>query len=657
MPIKDKFNQASSKIDSYKSTIQTTVNEDKIKKLSDGLDSNISKAKSETLKQLNAMGDIKQRAQQEFQNTFDELTNLLKKSMPSGDKFKNTGSSTMDFLVKQVLMASQNAKSRIGEIITDEVLKVAGCSEEQEFNNQPIYIPVSDIDLKELLKNDPSVKPWSLRYEKNDISVGSQPFSMDRELYNRLQNQGTSFTSEYGNSYPGASGAGLFDLKYVTTYNDPITLTPIFGDFYEVTLSNRLTGNNVGDFLRDYYGSIDLIDFSMVSVEIMNMLTNIIDISGGISVNQKEEQSKFEKIIQRILGLCFDSKKEIDVQGTAKLGQLDNVDQSFFEMAPVDLKNIEIEVNNMIQGVTEFTDCNNVKFPVNTEALLDSMTKLINDDNGNAGDNANNLMSLVNDMSKDQDWKLNLPSGVDLNLNVAINSDFLKIIPKAVMFAILRPKMLLGLQIVMKSVNPNFSNILSFSSLESFIKTFGKFIVNVLSKIAAIFVEELFILLKKNLRLLVETLLIEVVKESKNKQASMIAGVIFMLIQLIKGFIDYRECKSLVDEILKLLNLAGAASGISLPSFALAASSLLGGFSPTRAMTEVTERFQSLGIPTGDLPSGAVNIAMPAIAQQIKGSYQEQLSNGKVEVWIPPLSVPPVVAGSTLPAKASGKSY
>ena len=657
MPIKDKFNQASSKIDSYKSTIQTTVNEDKIKKLSDGLDSNISKAKSETLKQLNAMGDIKQRAQQEFQNTFDELTNLLKKSMPSGDKFKNTGSSTMDFLVKQVLMASQNAKSRIGEIITDEVLKVAGCSEEQEFNNQPIYIPVSDIDLKELLKNDPSVKPWSLRYEKNDISVGSQPFSMDRELYNRLQNQGTSFTSEYGNSYPGASGAGLFDLKYVTTYNDPITLTPIFGDFYEVTLSNRLTGNNVGDFLRDYYGSIDLIDFSMVSVEIMNMLTNIIDISGGISVNQKEEQSKFEKIIQRILGLCFDSKKEIDVQGTAKLGQLDNVDQSFFEMAPVDLKNIEIEVNNMIQGVTEFTDCNNVKFPVNTEALLDSMTKLINDDNGNAGDNANNLMSLVNDMSKDQDWKLNLPSGVDLNLNVAINSDFLKIIPKAVMFAILRPKMLLGLQIVMKSVNPNFSNILAFSSLESFIKTFGKFIVNVLSKIAAIFVEELFILLKKNLRLLVETLLIEVIKEAKNKQASMISGVIFMLIQLIKGFIDYRECKSLVDEILKLLSLAGAASGISLPSFALAASSLLGGFSPTRAMTQVTERLQSLGIPTGDLPSGAVNIAMPAIFQQIKGSYQEQLENGKTEIYIPALAVPPVIAGATLPTKANGKSY
>ena len=654
MSIKDKFQQASSKVDAYKATIDTAVNEEKLQKLSDGLDSNFQKAKSETLKQLNAMGDIKQRAQQEFENVFDELTKLFKKTMPSG---KNTGSSTIDFLIKQVLMASQNTKSRMGEVVVEEVLKVAGCSEEQEFNNQPIYIPVNDIDLKELLKNDPSSKPWSLRYEKDNISVGSQPFSMDKELYNRLQNEGTSFNSEYGSNYIGASGAGIFDIKYVTSYPDPVTSTPIFGDFYEVTLANRLNGDNLGDFLRDYYGSIDIIDFQMVSVEIMNMLTNIIDISGGISVNQKEEQSKFEKILQRILGLCFDNNKEIDVQGTAKLGQLDNIDPSFFEMAPVDLKNIEVEVNNMIQGVTEFTDCNNVKLPVNTETLLDSLTQLINDDVGNAGQNADNLMELVNNMSKDQDWKLNIPSNIDLNLNVAINNDFLKIIPKAVMFAILRPKMLLGLQIVMKSVNPNFANILALSNLQSFVKTFGNFMVNMLSKIAAIFVEELFILLKKNLRLLVETLLVEIVKEAKNKQASMIAGIIFLLIQLIQGFIDYRECKSLVDEILKLLNLGAAATGISLPSFALAASSLLGGFSPTRAMTKVTEGLQSIGIPTGDLPSGAVNVNMPAIFQQIKGTYQEQLENGKVEVWIPPLAVPPVVAGLTAPAKASGKSF
>ena len=164
MSIKDKFKQASSKVDAYKSTIDTAVNQEKLQKISDGLDSNFQNAKSEALKQLNAMGDIKQRAQQEIENVFDELTKLFKKTMPSG---KNTGSSTIDFLIKQVLMASENTKSRIGEIVAEEVLKVAGCSEEQEFNGQPLYIPVNDIDLRELLKNDPSCKPWTFRVEKD----------------------------------------------------------------------------------------------------------------------------------------------------------------------------------------------------------------------------------------------------------------------------------------------------------------------------------------------------------------------------------------------------------------------------------------------------------------------------------------------------------
>lgn len=647
----EKFKEAGAKIDAYQSTKQTQLDEIEIKKLSNG--NNFAQTKSEALKQLNAMGDIKQRAQQQVKTTFDELVDLFKKSAPNP---KNTGSSTADFLVKQILMASENTKSRLGEIVTEEVLHVAGCSEEQTFDAaQKLYIKVSDIDLRELLNNSPDSEPWNLRYEKNQISVGSQPFSMDRELYNRLQNVGTSFNSQYGNNYIGASGAGLFDIKYVTSYVQGGTT--YYGDFYEVTMANRITGNNVGDFLRDYYKSIDLINFDMISVEIINMLTNIIDISGGISIGQKEAQSKFAIILQRILGLCFDSTKEIDVQGTAKVGQLDNIDPSFFEMSPTDLKNIEIEVNNMIQGVTEFTDCDNVKLPVNTESLLSSLNALRENGSDNPKDRIDEFTKMVNDMSKDQNWSINIPNNINFDLNASINFDLLKIIPKAVMFSVLTPKMLLGLFIVLKSINPSFALSFVIDGFKSFMEKFGKFIVNMMSKIAALFVEELFKLLKKNLRLLVEILLLEIVKESKDKRAVIISSVIFILIQTVSGIIDYRECKSLVDEILNLLNLGAAVIGVSIPSFALAASSLLGGFSPTRAMTEVTKRMQELGVPTGDLPDGSPNIAMPAIFQQIKGSYQEQLANGKVEVWIPPLAVPPVVAGSTVPTKASGKAF
>ena len=644
------------KVIAYKSTIQTKVNEATIKAAT--FASNIQQTKSEALKQLNAIGDVKQRAQQQIKTTFDGLIDIFKQTIPNPN---NSGSSTINFLIKQVLTASQNTKSRMGEIIADEVLHVAGCSEEQTFNpqqsQQKIYIKVSEIDLRGLLKNSPSSEPFSLRYEQSPISVGQTPFSMDKELYNRIQNVGVSFNQEYGNDYIGASGSGIFDIKYVTSYVD--NGTTFHGDFYEITLKNRVKGNNIGDFLRDYYGSIDLINFDMISIEIMNLLTNFIDISAGLSVEKKEDQSRLSVIIQRILGLCFDSTREIDVQGTAKIGQLDHIDQSFFELTPTDLKNIEREVNQMVEGITEFTDCDNVKFPVDTQSIINTMTDIRNNnvDDSDPNKKIDQFMKAVNDLSKNQNWKLNIPTGVNLNLNVAINNDFLKIIPKATMFTILSPKMLLGMFIVLKAINPNFSLNFNIDSFKSFMDKFGKFMVKLMSKIAAIFIEELFKLIKKNIRLLVETLLLEIVKESKDKRAVIISSVIFILMQTISGIIDYRECNSLLDEILKLLNLGSAVLGVSIPSFALAASSLLGGFSPTRAMAEVTERLQSIGIPTGDLPSGAPNLALPAIFQQIKGQYQEQLANGKVEVFIPPLAVPPVVAGSTVPSKASGKFF
>jgi len=644
------------KVIAYKSTIQTKVSEATIKAAT--FASNIQQTKSEALKQLNAIGDIKQRSQQQIQTTFDKLIDIFKQTIPNPN---NSGSSTINFLIKQVLTASQNTKSRMGEIIADEVLHVAGCSEEQTFNpqqsQQKIYIKVSEIDLRGLLKNSPSSEPFNLRYEQSPISVGQTPFSMDKELYNRIQNVGVSFNQEYGNDYIGASGSGIFDIKYVTSYVD--NGTTFHSDFYEITLKNRVKGNNIGDFLRDYYGSIDLINFDMISIEIMNLLTNFIDISAGLSVEKKEDQSRLSVIIQRILGLCFDSTREIDVQGTAKIGQLDHIDQSFFELTPTDLKNIEREVNQMVEGITEFTDCDNVKFPVDTQSIINTMTDIRNNnvDDSDPNKKIDQLMKAVNDLSKNQNWKLDIPTGVNLNLNVAINNDFLKIIPKATMFTILSPKMLLGMFIVLKAINPNFSLNFNIDSFKSFMDKFGKFMVKLMSKIAAIFIEELFKLIKKNIRLLVETLLLEIVKESKDKRAVIISSVIFILMQTISGIIDYRECNSLLDEILKLLNLGSAVLGVSIPSFALALSSLLGGFSPTRAMAEVTERLQSIGIPTGDLPSGAPNLALPAIFQQIKGQYQEQLANGKVEVFIPPLSVPPVVAGSTVPSKASGKFF
>jgi hypothetical protein len=74
--------------------------------------------------------------------------------------------------------------------------------------------------------------------------------------------------------------------------------------------------------------------------------------------------------MQRILGLCFDNRREIDVSGVAKIAELDGVDDGFFELTEVDLRNIEVKIANVQNGVMEFEDFNNVKLPLDYEVLF-----------------------------------------------------------------------------------------------------------------------------------------------------------------------------------------------------------------------------------------------------------------------------------------------
>jgi len=155
--VKQGYRDATTKINSYNTTISTQATEKTLKKLS--LGDNFELSKSESLKQLNDIGDTQQRLQAEIKNQYEELIDLVKTSLPSKP---TSNSNTINFLVKQVLTASQNTKSRISEVVVEESLKVAGCSQEQTFvgnddNSGPnkIYVRLNQIDLFKLLKKTP----------------------------------------------------------------------------------------------------------------------------------------------------------------------------------------------------------------------------------------------------------------------------------------------------------------------------------------------------------------------------------------------------------------------------------------------------------------------------------------------------------------------
>jgi hypothetical protein len=140
----------------------------------------------------------------------------------------------------------------------------------------------------------------------------------------------------------------------------------------------------------------------------------------------------------------------------------------------------------------------------------------------------------------------------------------------------------------------------------------------------------------------------------------MYSAILYALLIVGEALIDFRNCKSVIDEILKLLNLALNQLNIGLPTFALAASRLLSGVSDTRAFANVIENLQKSGLPTGDLPDGSPNQMNNAFKNIISGMNKEQTENGKTEIFIPPLKViVPGLAGpgTTKPTKGYGKSF
>lgn len=187
-----------------------------------------------------------------------------------------------------------------------------------------------------------------------------------------------------------------------------------------------------------------------------------------------------------------------------------------------------------------------------------------------------------------------------------------------------------------------------------FIKQFPKFFAEIVSKVGAIFVEELFNIIKKDIENLIQSIITDLAKEALTKKYAMILKLIQLILILASLISDWRKCKSVVDEILALLNLAaGLIPGGNIPLPLLFASQLLGGYSETRAFIGTIEELQKLGIPTGDLPDGSPNLDVLSKFGQMKAMSKEDSENNKVQIAVGPLVVSP--AGFTIPANAFGK--
>ena len=673
-----------SKIDAYKTYREVSQSE---KGLLGKLGNSSSEANSKISSQLNKVSEFQKRFQREPPNSMDQLLGFLGQT-------QGNGSATLKYLRSKILQAAAQIEPKMANILKKETINALGCSVEQTYNGvtaeslsfQPIplrpqqegiYIPVNSVDFFSNLKQSPQTNFGKVYYEKEDPSADSTfrpyggpiPFPMNKQLFNLMtsDNKDRSYSQINGKNYLGKSGQDLFDLQYTNTNSFGVT-----GDYYRVFLIDREDSqgnilNNVGEFISDYYSTIKIVDSVDIGAQIVNLISGAININTQVGFGELNNQSRFGLIVSRILGLCFDDRREIDVSGVAKVAELDGVDDSFFELNEIDLRNIEVEISNVQNGIMEFEDCDNIQLPVDSEALVAQLIEFRNNLSGETVEQqAENIGEIIDTISDNPAWSLTAPS--NLNVKLSIDKSVIKKIPLAVAASVLTPKNLLPLYTLLSvvesgatytynqavteinetsvsinssgnagsSVGTQGSNIVN--SGEDFLKKFKTFSIQVISQINSEFLQVLYEILKKDIVNLLQLIITDISRSKLLKKYAIIIRLTQLAVIVAQLINDFRRCKSLLDNILLLLNLVGQGRNFNqplkseIPAPLLLLSSVLPGYSPERATINAIELFQGLGIPTGTLPDGSPNLMLLYNLATNKASDKEESENGKIEV-------------------------
>ena len=670
--VNSSFQQLESEISAVKRFNETTAAEKKIRR--DKKNSG-TKSLDDITSQLNKISEQQKRFQRNVPTSTEQLLKLI--GLTQG-----TGSPSMRAIRNVLLRAARKSEQEVQTIIQQEALKALGCSQEQVYKgvtpsplfnidtipvSEAIYVPVQSLDLitlaNGLLKQDIQSPIGQILYETQPISTqpgflrpfgGRIPFPFNK-LLNNLTKTSSSFQQQYGTFYKGKSGQNLMDIKYTTQNEFGIT-----GNYYKIVLLNRegnlpsappsLSENKIGQWLSDYYATIKMFDTSDITAQILQFLSRFMSMQVPAPSGPISEQSKFYLILQRILGLCFDQKTEIDVSGISKIAELDGIDDSFFQFTEVDLRNIDLNVSNVQNGVMEFVDCDNVKVPVDYENLTSQLITFKKQLSGQTEDEQIATMEkIIDSLSSNPNWKIYLP--ISFNASAAINKNIILNLALAVASAALSPKVLLPIFILLKITESSFalsynqtvtsattlnqlgiqaSNII-INSVE-FIKKFKNFMVQVVSRIGEIFLRNLFEILKKELTNIITDVVIEILKEKSKKNYKQALKLVSLgvAVNLAKGFFDYRKCQPLLDEIRNILKILGTAVGKRKKvSLALAIlSDFLPGESPSRAFLNTIKYLQEAGVPTEVLPDGSPNLMLIYNLATHKGRSDEQAENG-----------------------------
>lgn len=113
---------------------------------------------------------------------------------------------------------------------------------------------------------------------------------------------------------------------------------------------------------------------------------------------------------------------------------------------------------------------------------------------------------------------------------------------------------------------------------------------------------------------------------------------------------DYRRCKSIIDELQRLLQIGirlSTLQGAQIPPLINYFAFLKPGMTSTSILRRTIERMDEVGVPTGDLPDGSPNKSIIIKKGEYESILDEIAENGKVSVAVSTVEVNGLLYGVT----------
>jgi hypothetical protein len=288
-------------------------------------------------------------------------------------------------------------------------------------------------------------------------------------------------------------------------------------DFFKVDLVPRQTYPTVNEFLNDYYSSINVLEFKTFFTYLLDFATGVL--SHGLKEGQSKLMSvqKVAAINRRLSCLCFDKNKEISVDGNAKISEIDNLNDSFYELDDVDLRIIEQNISNIQRGVIEFEDCENLKIPLDLQASITALENLTFNEKTNNVDEIDDALNIL------------YPSTGE-TFKQSLDTNYLQQFLNALMATVLSPKAILPFMIMLFGTNQPIPS--QVKNIESFAVNYKTFYSNFITTILAKLTKSVFQELSKAIQELILFINSDLVRKKRQKLTKIIISIITLIVSL-----------------------------------------------------------------------------------------------------------------------------